>query len=373
MESLLAKDEFIGISSVAHLAAGGETPPLRTHLAAVGCFLCDKGDGMPGRGRMAETANRVKQALARLLGGRSRDVALLGSASEGLFVAAAGVDWRAGDNVVVERAEYPSVRYAWQRLPVPVELRTVGRGPVASLTEFRDAVDARTRVLAVSHVSYLTGARRDLAQLREIADGPGARLVVDASHALGVAPVDGTLCDVVVSCAYKFLLGVHGVGVFYVNSGRWPDLAPPWVGWHSVLPVDWRERWQATYQLKPDAERFEIGNLGFLNVYVLANALECLERLGIANIERHVLELGTELWRGLRALDLPLLTPERPAARAGNICFAADAPERLEAQLRRVGVLVWGSEGRIRASLHVYNDSDDVARALREIRTLTGT
>jgi len=373
MESLLAKNEFTGISNVAHLAAGGETPPLRTHVAAVDRFFGDKADGMPGRERMADTANRVKQALARQLGGRPQDVALLGSASEGLFVAAAGVDWRAGDNVVVERAEYPSVRYAWQRLPVPVELRTVGRGPVATLTEFRDAVDARTRVLAVSHVSYLTGARRDLARLREIADGPGARLVVDASHALGVVPVDGALCDVVVSAAYKFLLGVHGVGVCYVNAARWPDLAPPWVGWHSTVAVDWRQRGATTYQLKRDAERFEIGNLAFLNVYVLANALEYLERLGIPRIERHVLDLGGELWRGLRALTLPLLTPEYPAERAGNICFAAEAPDRLEAHLRRAGVLVWGSEGRIRASLHAYNDSEDVARALREIRTLTGT
>jgi len=166
---------------------------------------------------------------------------------------------------------------------------------------------------------------------------------------------------------------VPGVGRLHVNSAPWPDLAPPWVGWHSTVAVDWRQRSATIYQLKRDAERFEIGNLGFLNVYVLANALEYLERLGIARIERHVLDLGDELWRGLRALTLPLLTPECPAERAGNICFEADAPERLEAQLRTAGVLVWGSEGRIRASLHAYNDSEDVARALREIRTLTGT
>jgi len=367
MESLLAKDEFMGISNVAHLAAGGETPPFRSHLAAIGRFLCDKGDGMPGRHRMAEMVRRVKEALGRMLRGRPEDVALLASASEGLFVAAAGVDWRAGDNVVVEHAEYPSVRYAWQRLPVPVEVRTVGQGAVASTAEFRSAVDARTRVIAVSHVSYLTGVRHDLTAFRQIADTVGARLVVDASHALGVVPVDGSLCDAVVSAAYKFLFGVHGVGVFYVNNRRWPDLAPPWVGWHSAIAVDWQQRSERVYELKPDAERFEIGNLNFLGVYVLANALDYLERLGPANIERHVLGLGDELWHGLRALDLPLLTPEPPAARAGNICFAADAPEHLEEHLRRVGVLVWGSEGRIRMSLHVYNDSADVARALRAV------
>ena len=372
MESLLPKEEFVGLANSAHLAAGGETPVLTSHLAAAMRFWSDKGGGMPGRERMAQTAQRAKQAVARLVGGQPGDVALLANASEGLFVAASGIDWRPGDNVVVEAGEYPSVRYAWQRLPVRVDLRTVGNGPIAAVEEFRDAVDARTRVIAISLVSYLTGIRRNLASFRELADRVGARLVVDASHALGVVPVEGSLCDAVVSCAYKFLLGVHGAGVFYVNSRRWPDLEPPWVGWHSAVAVDWPERSRGGYRLKADAERFEIGNLAFLSVYLLENALQRLERLGQREIEQHVLALGGELWHGLRALDLDLLTPETPTARAGNICFAIRAPERLEEALRQDGVLVWGSEGRIRMSLHAYNDSRDVGRGLKALRELLG-
>src|SRR5262249_39074178 len=109
MNSLLPKDEFIGLAEVAHLAAGGETPPLRSHLEAMGRFLGDKADGMPGRERMAGVARRAKQGIARLLGRREEEIAFLASASEGLFVAASGIDWRPGDNVVVERAEYASV------------------------------------------------------------------------------------------------------------------------------------------------------------------------------------------------------------------------------------------------------------------------
>ncbi len=135
----------------------------------------------------------------------------------------------------------------------------------------------------------------------------GARLIVDASHSLGVVPVAGPLCDVIVSCAYKWLLGVHGAGVLFVNSKRWADLVPPWVGWHSVVPVnDWRHR--EGYQLKPGAERFEIGNPSFISLYILDNALQTLKRIGIEQIEAHVLALGGRLRRGLTALDLPLLT-----------------------------------------------------------------
>jgi selenocysteine lyase/cysteine desulfurase len=368
--ALIAKAAFIGIEHVAHLAAGGEAPVLRSHLDAAAQFLLDKGDGMPGRERFMVVADRARAALARRLGGGPGDVALLGSASEGLHVAAEGIDWRPGDNVVVAQSEFPSVLHVWQRLRTRgVEVRAVGREAVVAPGELAQAMDARTRVLAASHVSYLTGARHDLARLRALADRVGARLVVDASHALGVVPVDGALCDVVVACCYKWLLGVHGVGVFYVNARRWPDLAPPWVGWHStVREEDWRRR--TGYQLVASAERFEAGNPPFLPSYVLDNALRALDTLDPAAVEAHVLALGGVLRSGLVKLGLPVLTPEAPEARAGNLVFASGRCEQVERALREAGVLVWAGDGRVRLSVHAYNDEADVERALAALAAL---
>lgn len=364
MPALVPKAEFVGLDHVAHLAAGGETPVLRSHLDAVGRFLWDKSGGMAGRARFDAVVSRARAGIAALVGGAPEEVAFLASASEGLFVAAQGVEWQPGDNVVVERVEYPSNLYAWQSLRARgVEVRAVGVGPVPSLAELEAAVDARTRVLAVSHVSYLTGARHDLAACRTLADRVGARLVVDASHALGVVPVPGSLCDVVVSCAYKWLLGIHGVGVFYVNGRRWPDLRPPWVGWHSaVREEDWRRR--DGYRLKPTAERFEPGNLSFVGLYVLDNALRTLAGVGIQRIAAHALALSGELRRGLLRLGLPVLTPEDPGARAGNVAFAADDPRAVERRLAEAGVVVWAGDGRVRLSAHLYNDEADVERGL---------
>lgn len=367
MPGLIAKTAFIGIDHVAHLATGGEAPVLRAHLGAATQFLLDKGDGMPGRERFFTTAARTKSALAARLGGRPEDIAFLASASEGLHVASEGIDWRPGDNVVVGQSEFPSVLLAWQRLrPRGVEVRAVGRAAVVAHEEIADAVDRRTRVIAVSHVSYLTGARHDLGRLRILADRVGARLIVDASHALGVVPVDGALCDVVVACCYKWLLAVHGVGVFYVNEGRWPDLAAPWVGWHAEI---WEDDWQrrTDYRLKADAERFEAGNPPFLAVYVLDSALRALDGLDPRAVESHVLALGGTLRAGLAKLGLPVLTPEAPEARAGNIVFASDRCMDVERALREAGVLVWAGDGRVRLSVHAHNDEADVLRALEAL------
>ncbi len=366
----IAKTAFIGIAHVAHLATGGEAPVLRAHLDATARFLLDKGDGMPGRARFMDVVARARAALARRLGGAPEDVAFLASASEGLHVAAEGVDWRPGDNVVVGQAEYPSVLHVWHRLrPRGVEVRAVADDVVVRAEALARAVDARTRVIAASHVSYLTGARLPLAGLRALADRVGARLVVDASHALGVVPVDGTLCDVVVACCYKWLLGVHGTAVFYVNGRRWPTLAPPWVGWHAIArEEDWRRRGE--YRLRPGAERFEAGNPAFLPLYVLEEALRVLDQVDPAAVEAHVLALGGRLRAGLVKLGLPVLTPEPPEARAGNIVFASERSLEVEAALRAAGVLVWAGDGRVRLSVHAYNDEGDVERALEALARL---
>jgi cysteine desulfurase / selenocysteine lyase len=370
MSALISKTAFIGIEHVAHLATGGEAPVLRANLAAATQFLLDKGDGMPGRERFFTTANRARAALAARLGGRPEDIAFLSSASEGLHVASEGIDWRPGDNVVVGQSEFPSVLLAWQRLRSRgVEVRAVGREAVVTHDEIVAALDERTRVIAVSHVGYLTGARHDLGRLRSVADRVGARLVVDASHALGVIPVDGTLCDVVVACCYKWLLAVHGVGVFYVNSRRWPDLPAPWVGWHSThREDDWRRR--TDYRTREDGSRFEAGNPPFLPVYVLDSALRTLAGLDPRAVEAHVLALGGILRAGLVKLGLPVLTPEAPEERAGNIVFATDRCMDVERALREAGVLVWAGDGRVRLSVHAYNDEADVARALAALGDL---
>lgn len=367
MATPLDRSAFIGISDVAHLAAGGESPFLHSHLAAISRFMYDKSAGMPGRNRMFTTLGQVKQRLGALLNADPSDIGLLANASEGLFVAAQGIDWQPGDNAVVALSEYPSVLHAWRAIP-GLEVRAVGCELVVAIDEIRAAVDQRTRLIAASHVSYLTGARLDLGALRDIADRVGARLVVDASHALGVVAVDGSCCDVVVSCAYKWMLGTHGIGVFYVNGRRWPDLRSPWIGWHSIEPEPhWRRRGSVT--IKASIERFEIGNPSFISAYILENGLATLMQTGIPRIEQHVLELGGILRSVLVKLGFSVTTPEAPNQRAGNICIASDRAEWLEEQMRSCGVLTWGGDGRLRLSVHGYNDALDVDRALAALNS----
>jgi cysteine desulfurase/selenocysteine lyase len=365
---LLAPALFVGLEGVAHLCTGGEAPWLRSHDDACRRFGELKSGGMAGRDEMFRTYARAKGRVARLLGVGPERVAFLAHASEGLNLAVAAVDWRPGDNAVFADLEYPSAVYPAARLRERgVEPRIVTtRAGYLAMDDLAAAVDGRTRLVLASQVSYLTGQRLDLARLAELARARGALLAVDATHALGVVPVAGELCDVVVSSCYKWLLATHGVGVFAYDPARVGDLRPNVIGWHSIA-----HRGGAgdplAMPLKPDASRLEAGNPSLLGLCVLDNALATLESVDPGAVAAHALALSGELVDGLRGRGRVVLTPEPAAERAGNVCFLADDAAGLAARLSERKVEVWGSEGRIRVSAHLYNGGDDVAAFFRAL------
>jgi len=373
--ALTPKADFIGLDGRTHLAAGGETPFLKSHVEALTRYAHDKSDGMPGRARQVAIHTQARERAATLLGVQTDEVAFLPSTSDGVNMVAQTIDWQPGDNVVVETIEFPSDVYPWllqQRNGV--EVRFVGTGFEVPAGALEAAIDERTRAVALSHVSYLTGLRHDLGSIGEAAHRVGALFIVDASHALGVVPVDARQADFVFSCCYKWQLGCTGIAVGFWNRQRQPEWAPRVAGWFSAQPAGGEgELRRHTFTPRADATRMTLGNPSFPGAYVVDNGFQYLLNVGVERIEAHVLELTARLREGLVELGLEVLTPPEPARRAGNVCIARTDGTRFAELLGEHGVLVWEADGRVRYSAHLYNDGDDVERALEASRAAVAT
>ncbi len=373
-QMLIPKTDFIGLEGVTHLCAGGESPMLKSHRAAIEQFFADKALGEGSRHRMDETACRCKQKVGKLLGVPPDNLAFISTSSEGINLLAHGLKWRSGDNVVVCDVEFPSDVLPWTRLKEQgVEVRVVpNQNWIISLTDLERALDDRTRVVAVSDVSYFTGQRLPMKELSEMVHSTNALLSMDSTHAAGVIPVQADYADILVASCYKWLLGTHGVAIFYWNRERLPELEPPFLGWHSGESIpDWHE--PTVFTLRSGADRFEAGNLGFISIYILDNALDHILRIGIAAIESHVLHLSGMVWEGLHGLGVELMTPREPSRRAGNICFMTPHINEIMAWLSERKIRVWGAYagvGRVRVSTHVYNSTQDVERLLNAMEDL---
>ena len=375
-EALISSEEFIGLEDLVHLGVGGESPMLKSHRNAVEQFFSDKALGETGRKRLDETVSRCREKAARLLNVTAEDIAFLSTSSEGINILVYGLSWQPGDNVVICDVEFPSEILPWTRLQKQgVEIRIVRHKDwYVDLEDFKQAIDNRTKLVVVSDVSYFTGQRFPIKRLSEIVRRTDALLCVDATHAAGAVSVDAQYADVLVASCYKWLLATHGVALFYWNRDRLPDLQVPFLGWHSGVSIpDWCNPTEFT--LREGADRFEAGNVSFISVYILNNALDHILRIGAPVIENHVLELSGRLREGLDRLDLELMTPEHPSERAGNICFMTSHIGEITEWLDRQKILVWGGYGgvgRVRISTHLFNSSHDVDRLLTALGNLPG-
>ncbi len=351
------KSDFIGLDGKVHLATGGEPPLLKAHRRAFERFAEDKAEGFSGYWRHWEVVDEVRARIARWTGLEPGDIALLGNASEGIMRVVSSIDWRPGDNVVVPELDYASGRYALASLKTKgVELRLVpAEGWALSTGQLLAACDQRTRLVYISQVNAVTGQHADMEAISTALRDTPTALMADVSHALGAVPVRGDLADFLVSCCYKFALGIHE-GVLAWNRRRRPEFTPLGVGWVSATagaePGEFRR--------KDDARRAEYGNVGHLGAYLLRESLDYLDSYGIDAIAAHLRGLSGRLVEGMTTLGLDVMTPAKPESRAGNAAFVRSDTRSVMRKASEDGILVWGDNGRIRASAHLFTTREDI-------------
>lgn len=350
----------------AYLDTAAEGLPLREAQGTLTAYFEDKATGTPGRARMFQAHSEAIDESARLLGCARENVAFTGNASEALNILGSSMYWKPGDEVLITDLEFPSNVVCWLRLReqgVRVHVLPSENG-VVELEQFTSRLRKSTKVVAVSQVSYKSGTQFPyLAELARAAHEVGAIMVVDATQALGRVPVATSCADFLVSSSYKWLLGTHGLGVVYCAPRLLEELGPGAAGWFSITDVFGEDRFQQ-FSLHRGAARFTTGMPNFPSIYVMRESLRFLNSIGVDQIDGQLKPLMRMLRKELAAMNLPLLTPVATTYASGIVSFAHDAPEELSRALREKGIIVWGGDGRVRVSVHLYNNMSDIEALL---------
>jgi cysteine desulfurase/selenocysteine lyase len=313
-----------------------------------------------------------EQLRALLNAPHSDDIALLKNTSEGLSVVAHGLDWQAGDNVVISNEEFPSNCIVWESLKDQgVDLREAdlhtGTSPEDALLGL---IDDRTRLLSVSSVQYASGIRLDLQRLGEYCHAHDTLFCVDAIQSLGALPMDvqAIHADFVAADGHKWLLGPEGVAVFYCRAALREQLRLHQYGWHMIEQAgDYdRRKWQPARS----ARRFECGSPNMLGIHALHASLSLLLEIGMATVAQRVLENTAYILEHLSKLDqIELLTPKEEGRHAGIVTFRHrdEMPERLWQYLSEHGVACAQRGGGVRLSPHFYNKTSDLYNVIKLI------
>ena len=270
-----------------------------------------------------ETLQRLAEAraaVAAVLVADVADIALTHSTTDGMNIGAWSIDWKPGDRAVTTSLEHPGGTGALlnlrDRLGAELAFVDVGPGadPDAVLAAFDAAIDERTRLVAVSHVLWATGAIMPIAAIAEMAHARGAILVVDGAQSAGAIPVElaATGADVYAISAQKWLLGPEGMGAIAVAPGVRDRLQPAFGGhftFESVAPGGVAVRW-------PDARKFESSNFHRPSIVGMARSIGWLSMfVGLDWVYARSAALARSAADRLAAIDgVELVTPREHMA-----------------------------------------------------------
>ncbi len=317
------------------------------------------------KGGFYRHADRVRGQLAQLINAKADEVTFCKNTSEGLSMVANGLSWTNGDNVVTTNVEFAANMYPWMALRSRgVQVRMVfeedGRIPLEKLLE---AIDSRTRLVAISSVQYASGFRTDLATLGEFCQSKGVLLCVDAIQSLGVFPIDvkGMNIDFLAADGHKWLCAPEGAGIFYVRKELQGHLRPTNIGWMSMKEPFNFEKYH--FEFADSAKRYDSGSYNLAGVYALGGAVALLTEIGIENISRRLLSLTDRLAQGVREKGYRVVSSRAPREASGIVAFFSDVhdPQKVQRHLQdehRIVVAV--RSGRLRASPHVYNTEREI-------------
>jgi L-cysteine/cystine lyase len=302
---------------------------------------------------LLELREELRESFRALLGAPAGSIALTASTTEACNVVLGGLVLGPGDEVVTTDSEHPGLFGGLVASGATLRVAAIRDRPAEEAFAALEAeLTARTRLVALSHVSWLTGAVLPVGELA----GRGVPLLVDGAQAAGAIPVDvGELgCDFYTVSAQKWLLGPDATGCLYVKPERVEELRlamPSYLSWQ-----------HPEYEPKPDAARFDPGWIPAASLAGLRAALAFAAEVGEERFARA--RAVAEHCRELLAERVKVVTePEQ----ATLVTFEADESEALVARLADADVIVRDLPGTgwVRASCGWWTSDEDLERVVR--------
>jgi L-cysteine/cystine lyase len=352
---------FPVLAEHAYLNAGTFGPLSRETLRAMASLRAWEGEHGRAGGAYFEAliARRttVRELLATQIRVSPANVALTDSTTQGVHIVVAGLGLGADDEVVTTDAEHFGLTGPLAAAGARLRIASVNGKRAAEIFDaIRELVTPRTRLIAISAVSWIDGT---VFPWRELAEATGVPVLVDGAQAAGAIDVDATPADFFTVSAQKWLCGPDGTGALYVRDIA--ALPPRLIGYPAAESYDIAE---GTWVPKAGAARFDPS-------FTPATSLAGLEA-ALSNLPAGRLERAYELAQRARELLLESgieVVTEPGQSTLLSFRVKGDTTESVT-RLYEQGVILreLPGMGLLRASVGWWNDEGDLSRLVDAVR-----
>jgi L-cysteine/cystine lyase len=323
----------------------------------------------------------LRGAIAAELGTTAETITLTEDTTVGCNIALWGLDWQAGDHLLLTDCEHQgivaTVQELQHRFGIEVSicpLQTV-ESDAAILTAFQSCFRPKTRLVVLSHILWNTGQVLPLEQIVALCHGHGCQILVDAAQSVGVLPLDLTKlqADFYAFTGHKWWCGAAGVGGLYVRPEAQVTLRPTFIGWRGI---------QTDFQNRPTGwalggKRYEVATAAIPLYPGLRKAIATHQAFGSA-AERYQLmcDRSHALWTKLQTLSQVKMLRQTPPA-SGLVAFQCNHGQhrQLVATLERQGIFIrlLLDPNCVRACTHYFTLDREIDQLVEAIAQFPGT
>ncbi|HKY98817.1 MAG TPA: aminotransferase class V-fold PLP-dependent enzyme [Gemmatimonadaceae bacterium] len=307
----------------------------------------------------------VGNEIAPLMNADADTVVMMPNVTIAQSAVLSAMDFSSGrDTVVMTELDFPSVRYAFEAMAKRLGARVVvvksEDGMTIDQAALLDAIDERTRLVAISHVLFKSAFINDANAICAHAHRMGAMVSLDAFHSVGIIPVDVRKSDVdfLTGGVLKWLCGGPGACFLYVSPKVRDSLDPALTGWQAhSRPFAFEDRMEYT----AGPFRWLNGTPVIPALYAAAEGVRMIRKAGIDAIREKSMRQTARLVELADSRGFRVFAPRDPDRRGGTV--AIDVPHGYEVAqvlLSREILVDYRVGAGIRAAPFFFNTDEEI-------------
>ena len=377
------KRDFAVTRKTIYMNNGAIAPTPLSTIKAVTDFMLKCAEAGPDAPQTSEYVasllDELRTRVAHLINCDRDEVVLVQSTTEGLNIAANGVDWKHGDAMVVRggRHEHYANYLPWvslsQRKGVQLRELAIDDSGYFDLGDLEKLIKG-ARLITMSHALYNTGAIMPLEEVGRIAQQNNALFCVDAAQSAGTIPIDVKKmgCDFMAFPGFKWLCGPTGIGAFYCSKKASELLSPQAIGSESATLS---EQNAISYLDMP--ARFQAGFRNYPGAAGLEASLRYVLRIGLESVRKKNMKAAGILRDVIGKIpDVRLYGPDDENKRTSIVTFTASTDSSiLVKKLEQNNIIfasrdIGGGKKAVRAAPHFFNSEEEAETAASYVKNL---
>ncbi len=371
----MVREQFSFPDSTVPMNAANLCPSFRAVAEQVAFLTADidQDCSFNNRSKFSGLLENSRALVAAQLNVSADEIALVRNTSEANNIISNGLDLTAADDVIIWDENHPTNHVAWQVRAARFGFRVVSVATPADLRDPQQLLEAfvaqftdRTRVLAITHVSNVSGIRLPVAELVQAAKARGIYVHVDGAQTWGAMALDLAALgmDSFTASAHKWYMGPREVGLLYIRSDQHSRI------WPGVVASGWGTGAQTR---QTGARKFEsLGQRDDAALAALSVAARIHDSIGAARVEQRIVQLSQHLKSGVADLGLSLVTPMEPSLSFGVVVVQTPDGQGgpLSNRLYEQFGIAGAGTGGLRLCPGIYNTLAHVDRAVAGIKHL---